>query len=858
MSSASHQTDHLTSMHGPAGPGEFRILTLPADRHRVPRPDGAHENKTLSCAIDPALAAAVRALAARHDASPFMALLAAFEVLLMRYSAETDIAVGVMLDGGAGDTVMRNRLDGESAFIALLKQVRETTRAATDRLAQQPAAGDHSRHDPPQVSFALEALEAPDAPAGTSSFDLSLKIIDTGTGMEAVFGYRDDLFEPRTIVLMGEHLLNLLRGIVADPEGALIHLPLMGAAEQHRMLFEWNRTVPPLPPGPPVHALFRAQARATPDAVALRYGQRELSYRELDLLSDRLAHALRAQGAGPEQVVGLCMRRCIGAAVALLAIFKAGAVLLPLDPAHPAERLQAMLDDAAPAVLLTQAGLADLLQRTDASLASKCIVVPDDGGEPPPEPLAELPDPTRPDQLAYLIYTSGSTGTPKAAQLMHQGLSNHVRWISGALGLGREDRVLQKTSSSFDASLWEFFSPLCCGATLVIGPPDVHQDMRLLAAAIRDHGISVVQFVPSELRVLLDHLGSLDFPKLRYVLSGGEALDRALASAFQKRLPGVRLGNFYGPTEATVDSAWYEVGDQLPDRPFVPIGHPIANAQLYVLDAQCQPQPVNVPGELYVGGLGVGRGYLHRPELSAARFLPNPFRPGEKMYRTGDSARWLHDGVVEFIGRSDDQVKLRGFRIELGEIEARLQAHPNVAQALVVMREDRLLAYLVLRDGVLDTQRLRDHLRSSLPDYMLPHHFIALDALPLLPNGKVDRHALPAFSIEARPDPTAVDAPSTAAERALAGIWHELLDLGSDSVARSDNFFDLGGDSLKVGQAVIAFHRRSGVRLDGPRMVFESLAQLVHGIELPEAGPSPQQAPAAATTGWLKRLFKRA
>ena len=513
-----------------------------------------------------------------------------------------------------------------------------------------------------------------------------------------------------------------------------------------------------------------------------------------------------------------------------------------------------MLDDAAPAVVLAQAGLAGLLQRTDAPRASKCIVVPDDGGEPPREALAELPDSTQPDQLAYLIYTSGSTGTPKAAQLMHQGLGNHVRWISRALGLGREDRVLQKTSSSFDASLWEFFSPLCCGATLVIGPPDVHQDMRLLAAAIRDHGITVVQFVPSELRVLLDQLGSPDFPKLRYVLSGGEALDRALAVAFRKRLPGVRLGNFYGPTEATVDSAWYEVGEPLPDRPFVPIGRPIANAQLYVLDGRLQPQPVNVPGELYVGGLGVGRGYLHRPELSAARFLPNPFRPGEKMYRTGDSARWLHGGVVEFIGRNDDQVKLRGFRIELGEIEARLQAHPNVAQGLVVVRDDRLVAYLVLRDGALDTERLRNHLRSSLPDYMLPQHFIALDALPLLSNGKVNRLALPAFRLEARPDATPADAPSTAAELALARIWHELLDMGSDAVARCDNFFDLGGDSLKLGQAVIAFQRKSGVRLDGPRMAFESLAQLVHGIELPAHEPVPQQ---PTTMGWLKRLLQR-
>ena len=830
---------------------ELQTLNLPTD---LARPSHvAYAGRTLTVRIAPELTDALRTLAARQDATLFMALLAAFDVLLMRYGGQTDIAVGVplaarddaRLHGLVGyfvnTVVMRTHVEREAGFIELLKNVRQSTLAALthqdmpfDRLvAELSPERDTSRHPLYQVSFALENFphrvleieglesEQLSVPAQTSKFDLSLTVLESGRqGLEAAFEYRTDLFEPQTIAQMAAHFVRLLEGIVADPACALDRLPLMDAAEQHRVLVEWNRSRPAGPADLPVHALFRTQARATPDAVALVFGPHSMRYRELDLLSEQLAHELRALGVGPEVVVGLCMKRCLGLVVGYLAIFKAGGVFLPLDPEQPTERLQAMLEDAAPAVVLAQAHLVDRLQQVETSPTTKLVVVPDTGGELPREPLAELPDSTRPDQLAYMNYTSGSTGTPKAAQLMHQGLSNHVLWMNDALGLTPSDRVLQKTSVSFDASAWEFFSTLSSGATLVLAQPDVHQDMRLLAEAIRENDISVVQFVPSELRVLLTELEGLAYPRLRYVLSGGEAMERVLALSFRRVLPGVRLGNFYGPTEATVDSAWYEVGEQLPDRPIVPIGRPIANVQLYVLDARHQPQPVNVAGQLYIGGLGVGRGYRNRPELTAERFVPNPLRPGETMYRTGDLARWLHDGVVEFIGRTDHQVKLRGFRIELGEIESALAACDSVQMNAVLLREttpgrQELVAYVVLK-GPADAASLRSALQSRLPDYMIPTVFMFLSELPFLTSGKLDRNRLP------KPGTAAAShelvAPRSPIESTLLDIWTGVL--GKSGFGVRDNFFDLGGHSLLATQIVSRV--RATLRVELPlRGIFE-------------------------------------
>lgn len=828
----------------------LQTLDLPTDR---PRPSqAAHAGHTLAVAIDATLAARLRTVVARRDATPFMGFLAAFNVLLMRYSGQTDIAVGVplaarhdarlrdMVGYFANTVVMRNRFEGQAGFNALLERVRQTTLSALvhqdmpfDRLvADLNPERDTSRNPLYQISFALEnfphrilqlgglASEALAIHAETSKFDLSLVIVESDGGFEAQFEYRIDLFEPHTIARMAAHFLHLLAAIVADPDSAVDRLPLMDAAERQVLLVDWNEQSRAYPHDQPVHALFRAQATRTPDAIALRFGPNGMTYRELDALSDRLAHELRNLGAGPEVVVGLCMQRCFGLVVGLLAICKSGAAFLPLDPDHPPERLQSMLADAAPGFMLTQTHLANQLRQLDEAEALKIIEVPDHGGEMATEPLPALTDPTQPDHLAYLIYTSGSTGKPKAAQLVHRGLSNHILWLNDVLGLDARDRVLQKTSISFDASIWEFFSPLICGAELVLAQPEVHRDMTQLARAIRENEISIVQFVPSAMRVILDELEDTPCPRLRYVISGGEALDRALALGFKRALPDVMLGNFYGPSEAADDSAWYEVGEELPDRPIVPIGRPIANVQLYILDGRLQPQPINVAGELYVGGLGVGRGYHNRPELTAERFLPNPFRPGERMYRTGDLARWLNDGVVEFIGRNDHQVKLRGFRIELGEVEAAINDCVGVRMNAVLLREDvpgrkELVAYVVV-DEAADASGLRSELKSRLPDYMVPVAFMFLPELPRLANGKLDRRRLP------RPDSDGADlhqlAPRSPIESTLLDIWSAVL--GKSGFGVRANFFDLGGHSLLATQVVSRI--RSIVRVELPlRQMFE-------------------------------------
>jgi amino acid adenylation domain-containing protein len=827
---------------------DLQTLQLPTDRPHPPQAGSA--GRTLAFGIDAELTAAVRDFAGRQDATLFMALLAAFQSLLMRYTGQDDIAVGVPLAGRddprlrdvvgffVNTLVLRADLGGEPAYVDLVRRSREATLEALthqgmpfDRLVSELSpVRDASRNPLYQVSFALENFdhrvlqleglhsERLGVHSQSAKFDLSLTLIEAGAYLEAEIEYRTDLFDAETIERMAAHFRRLLAAMVAQPERAAARLPLLDEAEWQRLLVEWNDSARPLANDRPVHLHVRDQALRTPQAIALRFGQDAMSYARLDALSQQLAQRLRRKGVGPDAVVGLCMKRGFGLGVGLLAVFKAGGTLLPLDPDHPPDRLRAMLADAAPALVLAEAPFGAALRQLDALPTLEILEVQAEGGEMPLEPPPALDELSRPEQIAYLVYTSGSTGTPKAAQLTHRGLSNHVLWMNDALRLAPQDRVLQKTSINFDASLWEFLSTLSSGAELVLAQPDAHRDMSLVAEAIREHGITVVQFVPSEMRVILDEPAMHRRTRLRYVLSGGEALDSALARSFRTLLPGVTLGNFYGPSEAAVDSAWYELGEQLPERRRVPIGRPIANVQLYVLDAWLQPQPVNVAGELYVGGVGVGRGYLNRPELSAEKFVPNPFRPGERMYCTGDLARWLNDGVVEFIGRNDHQVKLRGFRIELGEVEAGIHGCPGVRAAAVLLREDlpghkELVAYVV---GEAEADALRSELKARLPDYMIPSVFVFLPALPQLPNGKIDRRRLP------QPDPEATVSnrigPRSPIESVLLETWQAVL--GRSGFGVRNNFFDLGGHSLLATQ--IASRISATFRVDLPvRSLFE-------------------------------------
>ncbi|WP_172843860.1 non-ribosomal peptide synthetase [Variovorax sp. HW608] len=829
---------------------DLPTLQLPTDRPHPPQAGSA--GRTLAFRIDAGLTAAVRAFATRQDATLFMALLAAFQALLMRYTGQDDVAVGVPFAGRddprvrdvvgffVNTLVLRADLGREPSYVELVRRSREATLEALthqgmpfDRLVSELSpVRDASRNPLYQVSFALENFdhrvlqleglhsERLGVHSQSAKFDLSLNVVGVGTCLEAEIEYRTDLFDAETVERMAAHLRRLLAAMVAEPERAVARLPLLGEAERQQLLIEWNDSARPLANDRPVHVHVRDQALRTPQAIALRFGQDAMSYAQLDASSQQLAHLLRRKGVGPEAVVGLCMKRGFGLVVGLLAVFKAGGTLLPLDPDHPPERLRAMLADAAPTLVLAEAPFGDALRQLDALPTCEILEVQGGGGEMAQEPLPAPDELSRPEHIAYLVYTSGSTGEPKAAQLTHRGLCNHVLWMNDALRLAPEDRVLQKTSISFDASLWEFLGALSSGAELVLAQPDAHRDLSLLAETIREQGITVVQFVPSEMRAILDEPAMHRRTRLRYVLSGGEALDSALARAFRRTLPGVTLGNFYGPSEAAVDSAWYEPGEQLPERPIVPIGRPIANVQLYVLDAWLQPQPVNVAGELYVGGVGVGRGYLNRPELSAEKFVPNPFRPGERMYRTGDLARWLNDGVVEFIGRNDQQVKLRGFRIELGEIEAGLLGCPGVRAAAVLLREDlpghkELVAYVACETEA-NEDALRTGLKARLPDYMVPAAFVFLPALPQLPNGKIDRRRLP------QPDPDAAASgrigPRSPIESVLLETWQAVL--GRSGFGVRNNFFDLGGHSLLATQIVSRIS--ATFRIDLPvRSLFE-------------------------------------
>ena len=839
----------------------LQTLQLPADMPHPPQAGSA--GRTLAFRIDDALAGTVRDFARQHDATLFMALLAAFQGLLMRYTGQDDVAVGVPLAGRddarvrdvvgffVNMLVLRADLGGEPSYAELVRRCREGTLEALvhqampfDRLVSELSpVRDASRNPLYQVSFALENFEHRvlqleglhgqrlNVHSQSAKFDLSLTVIEAGAGLDAEIEYRTDLFAPQTIERMAGHFQRLLAAMVAQPGRPVARLPFLDEAERHRLLVEWNDTARPLANDRPAHAHVRDQALRTPQAVALRFGRDTMSYAQLDALSQQLAHQLRRKGVGPEVPVGVCMKRGFGLAVGLLAVLKSGGTLLPLDPDHPRERMAAMLADAAPALVLSQPPHGDVLRQPGTAPAFEILEVHTDGARMPIEPLPALDELSRPDHLAYLVYTSGSTGTPKAAQLTHRGLCNHVLWMNDVLRLAPEDRVLQKTSINFDASLWEFLSTLSAGAQLVLAQPEAHRDMSLLADTVREHGITVVQFVPSELRVIMSEPAMQRPTRLRYVLSGGEALDTALARTVRTTLPGVTLGNFYGPSEAAVDSAFQEVGEPLPQRRIVPIGRPIANVQLYVLDAWQQPQPVNVAGELYVGGVGVGRGYLNRPELSAEKLVPNPFRPDERMYRTGDLARWLNDGVVEFMGRNDHQVKLRGFRIELGEIEAGLHDCPGVTAATVLMREDlpghkELVAYVVGEAGA-NEDALRAELKARLPEYMIPAAWVFLSALPQLPNGKIDRRRLPPPGCDAMA--ASRIAPHSPIESVLLEQWQAVL--GRSGFGVRNNFFDLGGHSLLATQIAsrisATFNVHLPVRCLFEHPTIEALAQVV-------------------------------
>ncbi|HVA92130.1 MAG TPA: amino acid adenylation domain-containing protein, partial [Chloroflexota bacterium] len=656
--------------------------------------------------------------------------------------------------------------------------------------------------------------------------------------------YNTDLFEPTTIERLRGHFLTLLAAVTADPARSLSTLPLLTAAERRQMVGEWNATAACYPADQCVHELFAAQAARTPDAVALVCADHRLSYHELDQRANQLAHYLRGLGVGTETLVAICLERSLEMMVGLLGILKAGGAYVPLDPAYPAERLAFMLSDTHAPVLVTQARLLPVLP----AHAARVVCLDTDWPTIARQDTTAVPDGADADHLAYLIYTSGSTGQPKGVLIPHRGLTNYLSWAVHAYDLTAGQSALVHSSLSFDLTITGLFTPLLGGGAVYLTPE--RQGVDGLVTALRaGPQFGLVKITPAHLEALSRLLTPQELAGCtRAFIIGGENLTADAIEVWRTHAPETMLVNEYGPTETVVGCCVYTVTEATPRTGSIPIGRPIANTHLYVLDAGLQPVPVGVAGELSIGGAGVARGYLNRPDLTAERFLPDPFAdpPDARLYRTGDLARRLPDGTLEYLGRLDQQVKLRGYRIELGEIEAVLVRQPGVANAVVLLREDqpgdkRLVAYIVPDAPSVDPDTLRAALRTTLPDYMIPAAFVVLDALPLTPNGKVDRRALPAPTAIESIDEEDFVALRTPVEELLGGMLATLL--GLSRVGGNDNFFFLGGHSLLATQMITQI--RTMFDVDLPLLqLFENptvaeLARMIGGTarKTPSIGP---------------------
>lgn len=800
------------------------LLELPTDR---PRPAaqsyrGARESFSISAEIT----ARLESLSRRAGASLFMTLLAAFQVLLYRHTGQPDILLGTPianrnrreLEGLIGffvnTLVMRGRLQADLPFSALLAQVRQTAFNAYahqdlpfEKLVEalQPA---RSLAYAPVVQVAMNYLQARAsswqlgdlraeiAPVenNTTKFDLTWNVTRSPDRLHGSVEYSTDLFERATIARWISQWQVLLEAITAAPDTPVGRLALLTPAEREQLLVDWNTTAAEYPQEC-LHESFEAQVRRAPDAVALVHASQRVSLRELNARANQLAHSLQARGVVPGSAIGVMLERSPDLIASLLAIWKAGGAYVPLDPAYPRERLRQMLDDARPPLVITEtrnvpnlpAGTAVLcLDRERAGIAGASV--------------ENLDLAVSPDDPAYILYTSGSTGEPKGVVGQHRGLMNRLAWMRHAYPFRAGEGCCQKTSLNFIDSIAEIFGPLLQGVPLVVLPDETVRDPQLLVAALASHGVTRLTLVPSHLRALLHSPADLrGLSQLRLWVCSGEALDAETARAFYRELPGATLLNLYGSSEASADSAYFQVPIEWASER-VPIGRPIANTQIYILDPQLEPVPVGTAGELYIGGTGLARGYLNQPELTAQKFIPHPFLPSAVLYKTGDLARFRPDGTLEYLGRADRQVKLRGMRVELGEIEAALVAHPRVQEAVVVLKQlavddSRLIAYVAAdADGDSFPDELRTHLQARLPAHMIPSAFVALTELPRTPTGKVDRVAVARRAEERAPVVSPEVLPRDALESKLQTVWQHVLKV--ERVGMTDDFFDLGGHSL--------------------------------------------------------------
>jgi amino acid adenylation domain-containing protein len=862
--------------------GAPTLLELPTDR---PRPaTQSFRGALASFALPRPISDALLTLTQQTGATPFMTLLAAWSTLLARYSGQSELIVGVPIANrtraeiepliGCFVNTLALRIDLQDApsFRELIQRVRDVALEAYvyqdlpfERLVTALHPERNLSHNPLfQVMFAFQnsdftSFRLPQLTVSpiqldpqTAMFDLTLDVIDTGDGLRATLEYSTDLFDAATIERLIANFQQLLASIVATPDASVARLPLLAEAETAALLSARDGEAVSYPHDRCIHTLFEAQAARTPDAIALALGQRQVSYAELNRRANQLAHALITRGVGPERMVGIAVERSIEMVVGLLGILKAGGAYVPIDPSYPQQRLSYILRDAGVQLLLTTRAVESRL----ADYAGATLYLDADWPAIAQQPATNPETAVRADNLMYVIYTSGSTGAPKGVMLQHRGASSHFHWMQQRFPLAQDDAVLQHTSFSFDVSVWEIFAPLLQGVRLVLAQPEDEKDPAYLARLIAEQRVTIVQLVPSLLRMLMEQREFARCDALRHVFCGGEAMPLDLPEQFYAG-SAATLINMYGPTETTIDAAYWvcERGGSFAN---IPIGFPIGNAEAYVLDAEMQMTPIGVPGELYVGGHGVARGYLNRPALTAEKFVPNPFsaQPGARLYRSGDLVRWLADGTIEFLGRIDQQVKVRGFRIELGEIEAALLQHPAVHEAVVAAHahglDNRLTAYLTTSQtptkGGLGAQslvpgELRALLAQSLPEYMVPSAFVILDTLPLTPNGKIDRAALPAPELSAIESGTDYVAPRNGAETTLANLWAAVI--GSAQVGIHDNFFALGGNSLLATRIVAQVRETLHVELP-LRTLFEAptvaeLAQRIDQLaaEQPQAVSAP-------------------
>ena len=841
------------------------LLELPTDRPRpaIQRFYGSTHTVTLPWV----LGERVKAFAQHHRVTLFMTLLTAFEILLYRYNGQPDITVGTpianrqrgelepLIGFFVNTLALRTQIAPRDSVLDLLQQVRRLTLEAYahqdvpfEQVVEALQPERSLAHTPLfQVMFVLQntpmpPLELPDVSLTlletdihTAKFDLTLEMEDTEQGLVGHWLYNTDLFEAATIERMATHFEVLLSAMVENDSCSVGMLPLLTKTEQTQVLQKWNQTTTDYPQTS-IHELFEAQVARTPNAPAVIFGEHQLTYQELNAKANQLAHYLQSLGVGPEILVGLYVERSLDMVVGLLGILKAGGGYVPLDPSYPRARLEFMLQDAHISLLVTQAQLATTLSIPNIQTISM------DTDWPAVAHFSSdnLHVPVSPDNLAYVIYTSGSTGQPKGVAIPHRGFVNYLSWCIQTYNVAEGNGTLVHSSIGFDATITGLFSPLLVGKPVFLVSP--HQEIEALSQALQSHHqLSLVKLTPAHLALLSQLLppDSLSGQTQALVI-GGEALHEHHLAFWRNHAPTTRLINEYGPTETVVGCCVHEVTPTEKISGPIPIGRPIANTQLYVLDAHQNPVAIGVVGELYIGGAGVARGYLNRPELTAKKFIANPFGEG-RLYRTGDLARYRKDGSLEYWGRVDTQVKLRGFRIELDEIEAVLSRHAQVQQCVVIVREDisghqRLVAYVVRPSETeeLEQAALKAYLKAQLPDYMVPGVIMSITALPMTPNGKVDRQALPEPEQRSGQSLEFV-APETELEQTLATIWQDILNL--EKVSIQDNFFELGGDSILSIQ-MIAQARKAGLALS-PKQLFQSqtIAELVTSIEQETATP---------------------